>query len=281
MQQTSTIAELRTYILNQKQQGKRIAFVPTMGALHAGHLSLIEFARRHSDYVVSSIFVNPKQFGPNEDLDSYPRQLDSDIEKLTSAKCDLLFFPSVQQMYPNQFETEVRLSLTTQGLCGAHRPGHFDGVTTVVLKLLNIVTPDVAVFGKKDFQQLTVIRRMVEDLSLNIEILGAPLIRDHDGLALSSRNAYLSADERAQALAISKSLFIAKEAFVNGETRSAELIRLASEVIQNSELRLEYLELRKSSDLTLVERADEDCLMLIAAQIGTTRLIDNLEFVPA
>lgn len=252
-----------------------------MGALHAGHLSLIAFAKEHSDYVVSSIFVNPKQFGPNEDLDSYPRQLKTDAEKLATVGCDLLFAPSASEMYPHRFETEVSLNTTTQGLCGAHRPGHFDGVTTVVLKLLNIVTPDVAVFGKKDYQQLTVIRRMVEDLSLDVKILGAPLIRDHDGLALSSRNAYLTAAERKQALALSKSLAAARQAFLHGEKQSSQLIRIAQEVMSGYDTKLEYLELRTAKDLSTVDTVDEACLILIAAHLGTTRLIDNVELIPA
>ncbi|MEE2901976.1 MAG: pantoate--beta-alanine ligase [Myxococcota bacterium] len=279
MQQTTTIAELREIVREQRSRGNTIGFVPTMGALHAGHLSLIEFALQRSDYVVSSIFVNPKQFGPNEDLESYPRQLQIDVEKLESVNCDLLFSPSASQIYPDTFETQVRLTTTTQGLCGDYRPGHFDGVTTVVLKLLNLVTPDVAVFGKKDYQQLTVIRRMVEDLGLNVEIVGAPLIRDHDGLALSSRNAYLSHEERSQALSLSRALKTAKQAFLRGETKSSKLIRIALDVINNSELRLEYLELRNSKNLAPTEEATQDSLMLVAAHIGTTRLIDNIEFV--
>ena len=279
MQNINTIAELREIIREQRKRGKTIGFVPTMGALHDGHLSLIEFALQRSDYVVSSIFVNPKQFGPNEDLESYPRQLKIDVEKLESINCDLLFAPSASQMYPDTFETQVRLMTTTQGLCGDYRPGHFDGVTTVVLKLLNLVTPDVVVFGKKDYQQLVVIRRMVEDLGLNIEVIGAPLIRDYDGLALSSRNTYLSKDERNQALSLSRALKTAKQAFLRGETKRSELIRIALGVISHSELRLEYLELRDSKNLAAVEEANQDSLMLVAAHIGTTRLIDNIEFV--
>ena len=209
-----------------RHRGQSIGFVPTMGALHAGHLSLVKIAKQKADFVLASVFVNPSQFGPGEDLDAYPRNLASDAEKLQSAGCDLLFAPSVAQMYPDSFETKVTLSRTTQGLCGAHRPGHFDGVTTVVLKLFGMTNPDVAVFGRKDYQQLAVIRRMVEDLCLDIEIVGAPLVRENDGLAMSSRNAYLSEEERQRALSLSKGLFAAQKRYDGGE-RDAAILLLA------------------------------------------------------
>jgi pantoate--beta-alanine ligase len=259
-----------------RHRGQSIGFVPTMGALHAGHLSLVKIAKQKADFVLASVFVNPSQFGPGEDLDAYPRNLASDAEKLQSAGCDLLFAPSVAQMYPDSFETKVTLSRTTQGLCGAHRPGHFDGVTTVVLKLFGMTNPDVAVFGRKDYQQLAVIRRMVEDLCLDIEIVGAPLVRESDGLAMSSRNAYLSEEERQRALSLSKGLFAAQKRYDGGERDAAILLLAVHDELRACGLDPEYLEIRTADTLEVLERVDRPGVVLVAARVGKTRLIDNL-----
>ena len=247
-----------------------------MGALHEGHLSLIELAKQKSDCVVASIFVNPTQFGPSEDLESYPRNLENDAEKLQSVGGDILFAPSVDQIYPNGFETKVTLSQSTQGLCGAHRPGHFDGVTTVVMKLFGIVDPDVAVFGEKDFQQLTVIRRMAEDLCLDIEVIGGPLVRESDGLAMSSRNAYLAPEDRSRALSLSRGLFDARTAFEGGECSSELILARARKVIEAEKIEVEYLELRSADRLERLSVIDRDAVILVAAKVGSTRLIDNV-----
>jgi pantoate--beta-alanine ligase len=279
VQTLKTVRALKQELKRAKSKGQVIALVPTMGALHEGHLSLIEIARANADVVVASIFVNPAQFGPKEDLKSYPRNTEKDAEKLRNAGCDILFAPPVEQIYPIGFETQVALSKTTQGLCGAHRPGHFDGVTTVVMKLFGITGPDVAVFGEKDFQQLAVIRRMVEDLCLDIKIIGAPLIREKDGLAMSSRNAYLNEKDRQRALAISRGLYAAKQLFEQGE-RAAHLIltRVRAE-LESESISPEYLELRSCDRLTKRETIDENVVLLVAAQVGSTRLIDNMKLL--
>ncbi len=247
-----------------------------MGALHDGHLSLVRIAASKAEVVVASIFVNPKQFGPDEDLERYPRDLDGDAKKLQSAGCHLLFCPEVSQVYPPGFQTRVEVDGVTEGLCGAHRAGHFNGVTTVVLKLLNIVRPDVAVFGEKDFQQLSVIRTMAKDLDLDAEIVGAPLVREPDGLARSSRNAYLSAEERQRALRISAGLMLAQSLYQAGERAAQALLKAVSDSLAQASIEAEYLELRRYSDLAPLSSADEPCVILVAAQVGKTRLIDNL-----
>lgn len=259
-----------------RQEGLRIGFVPTMGALHEGHSALVRVAREHADHVVVSIFVNPKQFGPAEDLARYPRDLEGDAERLEREGCDTLFAPEAEAMYPPGFETRVSVPETASGLCGAQRPGHFDGVATVVAKLFNIVAPDVAVFGEKDFQQLAVIRRMVADLAFELEIVGVPTVREPDGLALSSRNVYLSPEERARALSLGNGLSAARAAHAAGERRPGVLIAAARAPMAAARVEPEYLELRSFDDLRPVERADGPCVLLVAAKIGGTRLIDNV-----
>jgi len=254
---------------------RRTALVPTMGALHSGHLSLVDIARNHAENVVATIFVNPKQFGPKEDLSAYPRPLEEDADALADAGCRLLFAPSTETMYPPNFDLEVRLPRISSGLCGTHRPGHFDGVATVVLKLLAMVRPDVAVFGEKDFQQLTLIRRMVANLEMDVRILGGPLIRDEDGLALSSRNAYLSPEDRVRARSLSLGLRAAERLYAEGEREGAKLLAAASGPLATARVEPEYLELRRFQDLEPLDRADEPCVLLVAARIGSTRLIDN------
>jgi pantoate--beta-alanine ligase len=259
-----------------RQDGLRIGFVPTMGALHAGHRSLVRIAKQHADVVVASVFVNPKQFGPNEDFARYPRDLEADAQLLDREGCDLLFAPEVDALYPPGFQTEVRVPELSRGLCGDHRPGHFDGVATVVAKLLNLVGPHVAVFGEKDFQQLAVIRQLVADLSIDVEIVGAPIVREPDGLAMSSRNAYLSPEERSRALSLSRGLFAARDAYAAGERDAPRLLAAARAPMRKTGVEPEYLELRSFHDLAPLERADGPCAVLVAAPVGRTRLIDNV-----
>lgn len=262
--------------------GKRIAFVPTMGYLHDGHVSLLEEGRRRGDALVVSIFVNPTQFGPKEDLSRYPRDLEGDLTKAERAGVDVAYIPDAAAMYPDGYQTFVEVERLQQGLCGASRPGHFRGVATVVLKLLNVVQPTVALFGMKDYQQLQVIRRMVRDLDVASEIVGMPIVREPDGLAMSSRNAYLSPDERQRALALSRALNAARAAFAGGERDAATLLANAQEVISGSAgVRLDYLELRDGESLELSSGPiTRTAVMAIAAFVGNTRLIDNLLLAP-
>lgn len=273
-----TVEALRRAVSEARAGGARVGFVPTMGNLHSGHVALVTRAKTRADFVVASIFVNPLQFGPNEDLASYPRTLAADQDKLAAAGCDLLFAPNVDEMYPNGQAMQTRVSVpgVSEGLCGGSRPGHFDGVATVVTKLFNMVQPDVAVFGQKDFQQLAVIRTLVRDLNLPIEIIGEPTVRAEDGLALSSRNGYLDADQRARAPHLHRALKALGEAIEAGRTDHAELIEQALAELREAGLRPDYLEIRDA--LTLgPARADSTELVLVAAAfLGTTRLIDNL-----
>jgi pantoate--beta-alanine ligase len=259
-----------------RARGERIAFVPTMGALHAGHVSLLSAAREHGDRVVLSIFVNPTQFGPHEDLARYPRDLDGDLAKAAAVGTDLAFVPAAADMYPPDAQTFVEVREVAKGLCGDRRPGHFVGVATVVAKLFGIVRPHVALFGEKDFQQLVVIRRMVSDLSLPVAIVGRPTVREPDGLAMSSRNVYLSPAERARATAVFRGLSLARERFSAGERQAAALVETALVTIAASVDRVDYLEIRDALSLRPVERVDRPAVLLVAVFVGATRLIDNL-----
>ena len=280
-----TITELdvlRALIRGWKREGLRVGFVPTMGNLHAGHYSLVELARKHADKVVSSVFVNPTQFGPNEDFTRYPRTPDADTSGLQSAGCDALWLPDVAAMYP--FGVELAASIRVPGVSavleGAHRPGHFDGVCTVVTRLFNQVQADVAVFGKKDYQQLAVIRQMVADLHVPIEIIGGDIVREPNGLAMSSRNQYLSQDERALSATIHQTLQAMREAILAGTPR-AQVEADADATLRDAGFVPDYAAVRRR-DLT--EPADGetgDRVALIAARLGRTRLIDNLEFEAA
>jgi pantoate--beta-alanine ligase len=270
------VAATKSYLRAVQREGLRIGLVPTMGALHSGHLSLVVAAKQRADLVVASIFVNPTQFGPNEDFTRYPRDLEGDAAKLAGAGCDAVFAPEVTEIYPRGFQTFVEVGEVTKGLCGDVRPGHFRGVATVVLKLFEIVRPDVAVFGEKDFQQLTVLKTLARDLALDVEVVGAPLMRDPDGLAMSSRNAFLSPEDRARALAISRGLFQARDVYERGERDSAVLLAVAHAELTGAGLAPEYLELRSFDSLQPLARAEEPCVMLTAARVGSTRLIDNL-----
>jgi pantoate--beta-alanine ligase len=262
-----------------RAKGAAVAFVPTMGALHDGHLALVREARREArgGFVVCSIFVNPTQFGLNEDFARYPRDLASDTKKLTGV--DLVFAPTPEQMYVPGERTRVRVEGLTAHLCGPHRPGHFEGVATVVAKLLSIVGPSVAVFGKKDYQQLAVIRRMVADLFFPIEVRGHPIVRERDGLAMSSRNAYLSAEERNRALTLSRGLAAAAQSFAGGERSAGVLRRLTEDAVRPAATSIDYVTLADADQLVPFDdgaRIPERALLAIACRIGTTRLIDNV-----
>lgn len=272
------IRDLRQALAKARQDGKRIALVPTMGNLHAGHISLVKTANQHSDFIVVSIFVNPMQFGPDEDLDKYPRTLPADQACLLEAGCDLLYTPSVEEIYPNgmQHQTCVHVPIVSEGLCGGSRPGHFDGVATVVNKLLNIVSPDVAVFGEKDFQQLAVIRKMVRDLNIPVEIVGAPIVRAEDGLALSSRNGYLDERQREAAPQLHRTLQWVGEQLQSGELPVEAILEEAKRQCEAAGMRLDYLEVRDPLTLGPARTDDRQLIILAAAYLGNTRLIDNL-----
>lgn len=279
MQVVADISALRAQVAHWRQAGERIAFVPTMGNLHAGHYGLITLARERAERVVASIFVNPTQFGPNEDFDQYPRTPETDAQGLSAHGCDLLFRPSVQAMYPFGIDrcVQVRVPGLTDELDGAARPGHFDGVTTVVLRLFNMVQPDLAVFGRKDYQQWRVIDYLVRELSLPIDIVPAPIHRDHDGLALSSRNQYLSAEQRAIASELYRSLQ-ALRAHWRAGTPLEQVEAEASSCLAKLGFDVDYVQVRRGHDLSRPGAAEHDQLVVLAAaRLGHTRLIDNLE----
>ncbi|WP_447530072.1 pantoate--beta-alanine ligase [Vreelandella sp. TE19] len=270
------IADLRSTLNDDRRTGKRIALVPTMGNLHAGHMALVETARQHADIVVASLFVNPMQFGPGEDLDAYPRTLKEDQAKLAEAGCDFLFAPTAAALYPGGLDaqTRVQVPVVSEGLCGASRPGHFDGVATVVTMLFNLVQPDIALFGEKDYQQLAVIRKLKADLHMPIEIIGVATQRAEDGLALSSRNGYLSDEQRAAAPRLYQALQAAKAALENGEPAPLVLDQ-AIAALGAAGLTPEYVEL-KSAALGPVTPTTSAAVLLAAAKLGPTRLIDNV-----
>ncbi len=260
-----------------RREGKRIGLVPTMGCLHEGHLSLIRLARERTDGVVVSIFVNPTQFGPGEDFEKYPRTFERDQELVEQAGGEVIFTPNVEEMYPPGFCTAVQVDKLTEGLCGASRPGHFRGVTTVVAKLLCAVKPHVAVFGQKDFQQAVVIRRMVRDLNLNVEIVIAPIVREADGLAISSRNAYLSPSERRVARVLFQSLEKARERVRAGEREASGIISaMKAEIEAKPMARIDYIEMVDAETIEPATRVEGRVLVALAVWIGKTRLIDNV-----
>ncbi|WP_286240115.1 pantoate--beta-alanine ligase [Neptuniibacter halophilus] len=274
-----TIAELRSALREARMAGKRIGFVPTMGNLHEGHMQLIDLANSKSDIVVSSIFVNPLQFGLNEDLDSYPRTLREDQEKLSARGCDILFAPTNDEVYPHgqDAQTQVEVPLISDLYCGASRPGHFRGVATVVTKLFGMVQPDLAVFGEKDFQQLMVIRRMTEDLSLPVEIIGAPIARNEQGLALSSRNGYLSAEELATAVHLNASLRHVAARLQEGERDFSALQEQAQQTLEEVGFKRDYYVICRRDDLQPASAEDKQLVILAAARLGPARLIDNIQ----
>ncbi len=278
MNTVKTVRELRAAVARARSEGKRIGFVPTMGNLHSGHAALVAKAAQRVDFVVASIFVNPLQFGAGEDLDKYPRTLAADQEKLLQAGCHLLFAPTVEEMYPDGMAGQTRVSVPqlSEGLCGASRPGHFEGVATVVSKLFNMVQPDLAVFGQKDYQQLAVIRALVHDLNMPIQIIGEPTVRAPDGLALSSRNGYLNDEQRAIAPVLYRILNQIAEAIRNGERDYPQLLAEQQRQLEAAGLRQDYLEIRHARNLRLATAEDRDLVILVAAYLGGTRLIDNL-----
>jgi pantoate--beta-alanine ligase len=276
VQVITTPAAMSDWSESARSRGERIALVPTMGALHAGHVSLLTAAREEGDRVVLSIFVNPTQFGPKEDLARYPRDLDGDLAQAASVGTDVAFVPGLADMYPPGAQTFIEVREVSQGLCGDRRPGHFTGVATVVAKLFGIVRPHVALFGEKDFQQLAVIRRMVADLNLPVEIVGRPTLREQDGLAMSSRNAYLSPTERGRAVAIFEGLSAARARFAAGERQSSVLLDAALVMMHDRVDRIDYVEIRAADSLRPVERLEKPAVILAAAYFGATRLIDNM-----
>lgn len=270
------VTDLRQQVRQWRQGNLRIGFVPTMGNLHAGHISLVTEARHHADKVVASVFVNPTQFGPNEDFDAYPRTLAADQAQLAEAGCDVLFAPPVEEMYPQRNRTWVEVEELGDSLCGRSRPGHFRGVSTVVCKLFNIVQPDIACFGEKDFQQLAIIRRMVDDLLLPIDVIGVATAREPDGLALSSRNSLLTPAERQQASAIYATLCATRDAILVGQRDYPLLIDQACTRLQQAGLRIDYFDIRAADSLVTADRQDRQLLIAAAVKMGQTRLIDNV-----
>ena len=279
METVTNIAAVRDHVRRWRHEGRRIAFVPTMGNLHAGHVSLIEAARRHGDRFIASIFVNPMQFGPNEDFAHYPRTPAQDARMLTEAGCDLMFMPDVAEIYPNGSERPTRVEVPglSSILDGEFRPGHFEGVATVVAKLFHIVEPDVAVFGEKDFQQLTIIRRMVADLCLAVSVIAAPTVREPDGLAMSSRNQYLTDEERRKAPILHQSLLAAVARLRAGDEDFAGIERAGAEALERSGFRPDYFAVRSAGDLSSPDVGTAHFVVLVAARLGRARLIDNLQ----
>jgi len=275
-----SIPELRKIISQQKQTGKKIVFVPTMGNLHEGHLQLIDLAKKHGEFVVCSIFVNPTQFGENEDFDAYPRTLEADQEKLRGRKCDLLFFPKTSDIYPKGLNksqlTFVRVPGISEVLCGKSRPGHFDGVATVVSKLFNLVLPDTAIFGEKDKQQLAIIRAFSEDLNFPIQIVEAPITREANGLAMSSRNGYLTPSEKEQAAFIYQLIQSTKQQIQKGNRNFIQLQIDANQLLASKGFRPDYFEIRNTKSLAPASIEDKQITILVATFLGKTRLIDNI-----
>ena len=277
MRTIKTIKEMKQVIKDLKKEGKTIGFVPTMGYLHEGHLSLIRESVKRSDKTVVSVFVNPTQFSPGEDYDRYPRDIERDRKLLEIEKVDYLFYPSVEEMYPEGYKTYVETVDLQDKLCGRSRPGHFRGVCTVVLKLFNIVQPDIAFFGQKDAQQAIIIKRMVKDLNLDIKIEVMPIIREEDGLAMSSRNTYLNPEERKQATVLYRSLQLAEELIEKGERNSELIISKMRELIEaEPSARIDYVEIVDLEELNPIKEIKDKALIALAVYIGNTRLIDNM-----
>ncbi|SFN12085.1 pantoate--beta-alanine ligase [Thermodesulforhabdus norvegica] len=276
MKVVNTVKEMQNMADTWRKEGKTIAFVPTMGYFHEGHLALMRLARERGDVLVVSIFVNPIQFGPSEDYQRYPRDLDRDLRLAESVGVDVVFAPQVEEMYPEGFQTYIEVTEISRPLCGKSRPGHFRGVATVVTKLFNIVKPHIAVFGEKDYQQLLVIRRMVKDLNLDVEIVGHPTVRETDGLAMSSRNVYLSDEERKAALRLNQSLQMARDLLQKGINRAGDIISEVSGYISSDpRVRIDYVEIRDAETLEEIDVIDRPAVLALAAFVGSARLIDN------
>jgi pantoate--beta-alanine ligase len=272
-----TIEEVRAAVRKARAAGHRVGLVPTMGALHAGHVSLIRAARNETGFVMVSIFVNPAQFGPGEDYETYPRPLKEDLEVCRAEGVDLVFAPDASEMYPSGFATTVHVTGMTEKMCGAARPGHFDGVSTVVAKLFGIVEPDAAYFGEKDAQQLAVVRRMVRDLNVPVEIRGCPLVRESDGLTTSSRNAYLSADERQRALVLHRALAGARQRIADGEHDAEQIAdEVRRQIVDTGGVNLEYVAVVDPDSLEDLTEIGNQVLVAVAARVGSARLIDNV-----
>ena len=276
MQIIHDIIQLRAAISALRSDGGKVALVPTMGALHAGHMALVDEAREQAAHVIVSIFVNPKQFGPREDFSHYPRQLALDSALLQTKDVAIIWQPSAEAMYPNGFGTTVSVAKLGDGLCGAARPGHFDGVATVVAKLFAQVRPDVAIFGQKDWQQLAIVRRMASDLDCDVDIIGVPIMREDDGLALSSRNAYLTPDERKAALSLPRALGEAATAIERGDDVTSTLAQASARLTASGFASVDYVSLVNATTLDPVDTFCGELRLLAAAKIGSTRLIDNL-----
>ncbi|HOM02811.1 MAG TPA: pantoate--beta-alanine ligase [Acetivibrio sp.] len=277
MRVIETISDLKAIVRTQKSIGRTIGFVPTMGYLHEGHLSLVNMSVHNHDYTIMSIFVNPTQFGPNEDFDRYPRDMERDLRLAEAAGVDVVFAPSVKEMYPDGFKTYVNVEGITEVLCGKSRPGHFRGVTTIVTKLFNIVEPHRAYFGQKDAQQVAVIKKMVKDLNMNVEIITCPIVREEDGLAMSSRNVYLSDEDRKSALILSKSLMESEELIKNGETSGDKIKKYIIDRIQTEKnAQIDYVEVVNADTLESIDEIKGKVLIALAVRFGSTRLIDNI-----
>ncbi len=273
----SSVREMQSLVNGEIRTGKRISLVPTMGALHEGHINLISEGRNRGDVLIVSIFVNPTQFGPNEDFTNYPRDLEGDLRKIENLGVDIIFAPTQEEIYPVEFQTYVEVKELQEHLCGHFRPGHFRGVATVVLKLFNIVKPHVALFGEKDYQQLKVIQRMVRDLNLEVEVVGYPIVRDKDGLALSSRNVYLSPNDKNSASQVSKSLREIKRKFDMGCRNTKLMVEFGKKILEEAGVNdIDYLEICDSETLGSKELASRGDLLAVAVRIKGTKLIDNI-----
>jgi len=274
-----TVKEMQAYAESLRIGGKKIAFVPTMGYFHEGHLDLMRDGRRRGDCLVISIYVNPTQFGPNEDLAKYPRDFERDREMAASVGVDVIFYPPNEEMYPDNYQTYVNVEGVTDNLCGLSRPGHFRGVTTVCCKLFNMVKPHVTIFGKKDFQQLTAIKRMVIDLNIDLEVIAMETTREKDGLAMSSRNIYLKPEERESALSLSRSLKMAKEMYEQGERDAGVILKKVRNFIGgHSHARIDYVQICDTKTMKDIERLDSEAVIALAVRVGSARLIDNYVF---
>jgi pantoate--beta-alanine ligase len=274
-----SVKKMQSYSERLRLQGKRIAFVPTMGYFHEGHLSLMKEAKKMADCVVVSIYVNRAQFGPKEDFSKYPRDLERDLKMAESVNVDVIFYPSDDEIYPADYQTYVDVEKVTQNLCGISRPGHFRGVTTICLKLFNIVKPHIAIFGKKDFQQYITIKRMVDDLNLDLEIIGLSTVREADGLAMSSRNKYLQNNERSSALTLFASLKLAQKLYSDGERKASVIINEVKKLIKKADCTdIDYIKICETKTLSDVDEIKSQSVIALAVKVGKTRLIDNHVF---